>query len=103
MIRAPYIAAACALAIGACSPRFEFNAAGWQPYFAQVRAGNHPSICDNAARQQPGRLAIVLTETGEGHMVAVERDGWVNDNRLPGGAYWWQLPYRWIAEERTTP
>lgn len=101
----PIIAAAISLGLGACSPHYFTSAPAWQPYFKAVREGKVHSICDDAARsavnRAGGRLAIVLTETGEPHMVAIDGDGMVRDNRVPGGepVFWFELPYQWIAEE----
>lgn len=96
----PIITAAITLGLGACSPHYFTASPAWQPYFQAVRAGRVQSVCDNAARNAPGRMAIVLTEDGKPHMVAIDALGYVTDNRLPGGAFWWQLPYLWVTEER---
>lgn len=97
-VRAALIASA--ITLSACAPRFAFPGA-FQSYFAAVRAGRIHSICNDYARAHHGRLAIVMTEKGQPHMVAIDSLGFVRDNRVPGGPVWWpELPYRWVSVEK---
>lgn len=100
----PLMAAAIGAELAACVPHYMVAGPAWQPYFRAVRAGEVHSPCDDAAARAVerggGRLAIVLTEKDEPHMVAIDRLGLVRDNRVAGPVFWWQLPYVWVTAER---
>jgi predicted transglutaminase-like cysteine proteinase len=70
----------------------------------QIEAGAIKGDCDNFAlacryilnqARVPNRIAMCVTETGEGHLVC-EAEGWILDNRQTRVRSWGELPYQWI-------
>lgn len=70
----------------------------------QLTKGEIIGDCDNFAlacrflllqANIPNRIAMCLTESGEGHLVC-EAEGYVLDNRQSTIMAWKSLPYKWI-------
>jgi len=70
----------------------------------QIETGKVEGDCDNFAlacryllnqAKVPNRIAMCLTEDGEGHLVC-EAEGWILDNRQTRVRSWGELPYKWL-------
>ncbi len=95
------LAFAAAAALAACAapePHFLLPEGVWANQFALARHGQTRD-CAALAAKTGYPMAIVITERGEGHMVALRPDGLVLDNRYPRPVPWWWLPYTWIVRE----
>ncbi len=83
---------------GAGEPHFLLPEGTWANQFQMARQGQARD-CAALAAATGYPMAIVITERGEGHMVALRPDGLVLDNRYPRPVPWWWLPYTWIVRE----
>ena len=55
-------------------------------------------VCDSEAIKC--ELVYCLTETGEGHMVALAESKWIIDNRDKTVWHYDEIPYKWISMGR---